>query len=171
MGAIQDYDKWLHREANRVLTDPYHPLHDDLVQEGRIAMWKQTESLGREHAGFMTQRATQRMRNVRNGEKAFGGVKVAVRDVQPVFSIDGLSSGVKESLTPQEADLAERAMWAYHHGEIAQALNDLSPRQREAAEKVLTDGVMTPRERASWVDARKKLSVSLSHLRGSCNGG
>lgn len=161
MTAVAKYERWLHREAYRVGRID----HDDLVQEGRIAMWKQEVKHGGEHAGFMTSQAAMRMRQVAGGEKAFGGIKVAVRDVAPDVSLDQFEPTVAGKLSPEQTDLAEQAIMAYHHGAIYHAVNALPPRQREATIKILTDGVMTPQERASWTTARQKLAVELAAMR------
>lgn len=165
MTQVAQFHGWLHREANRIL-DLTSPLHDDLVQEGRIAMWKQEIKHGGPHAGFMTSQAALRMRQVAGGEKAFGGVRVAVRDVAPACSMDQFEPNVRAQMEPELADLAERAMLSYHYGEIHAAVDRLSPGQKAATRKILCDGVLTDRERASWTDARRKLATELDHLKG-----
>lgn len=164
MTSVAKYERWLHREAYRVGRID----HDDLVQEGRIAMWKQEIKHGGEHAGFMTNSAALRMRQVAGGEKAFGGIKVAVRDVAPDVSLDQFEPTVVGRLSPEQTDLAEQAMMAYHHGAISQAINRLPERQRQATLKILTDGAMTPQERAAWTVARQKLAAELAEMRDEC---
>jgi DNA-directed RNA polymerase specialized sigma24 family protein len=161
---LRNYDRWLHREANSIL-GPTHPLHDDLVQEGRVAMWRSAVKHG-EHAGFMTRSARLRMLSVASGEKAFGGIKVAVRDVTPVGSIDSLEPKQKDAIAPRVRDIAEQAALAYHHGELYRSISRLPSRQQEAVRTYLTGGVHTARERAAWGDAKKRLAQDLAHLKG-----
>lgn len=156
--TVANYEGWLHHAAAGFGDQN---LHDDLVQEGRIAMWRQEVKHGGEHAGFMTSQARLRMSQIAVGEKAFGGIKVAVRDVKPVASLDQFDV----ELTPAQADVAEVAMWAYHRGEIYAAIDRLPPRQREAVRVILADGVLTGAQRAAWSDARKRLAVELEGLR------
>jgi DNA-directed RNA polymerase specialized sigma24 family protein len=163
---VANYTAWLHKEANLILGDPAHPLHDDLVQEGRIAMWKKERQGKGDQAGYMTYVAKQRMRNVGwNGEKAFGGIKVPVREVKPDTSLDAYEPWVAEVLTPAQADTADLAMMAYHEGEIYRAIEKLPPGQRTAVLTYMNDGKMTDCDFSAFYTAKKKLAVELEHLR------
>jgi DNA-directed RNA polymerase specialized sigma24 family protein len=159
--SVADFEVWLHREAYRVGGD-FVP-HDDLVQEGRIEMWRTLERRG-PHAGFMTQDAARRMREIaRSGAREFGNEgKRGPGSVRDAISFDLIERPVE----PEQADLADQLVLAYHRGEIRQAIDALPPRQRAAAIKLLTDGVLTAQERAAWVDARRKLQAELAHLKG-----
>lgn len=162
MTAVANYEIWLrHRAAG--LVSMSDQSYDDIIQEGRIAMWRQEESLGREHAGFMTQRASQRMGQIARGEGQLGSTDKgrSGRDVKPVASLDAFDIDIE----PATADLAEGVSLAYHHGEIYAAIDRLSPKQQAATRVLLRDGVMTAAQRASWVDARAKLAFELDHLR------
>jgi DNA-directed RNA polymerase specialized sigma24 family protein len=157
---VEDFERWLHREAYRVQGD-LGSAHDDLVQEGRIAMWLDEVKNGTSHAGYMTREAALRMREVARGQgRQFGS------EMRRVAIFPETAYLYDHEMDPVQADLADKLVLAYHRGEIREALDRLPPRQRQAAIKILTDGVLTPQERASWVDARKKLQVELDHLRG-----
>lgn len=160
MTKVADFDAWLHREAYRVSGDL--GLHEDLVQEGRIAMWRDEVKNHQSHSGFMTRAAGLRMREVSRGDgRQFGSEMARVsRSVVPAVSFDQYDRPVE----PTQVDLTDRLVLAYHQGEIHQAIDALPPRQRSAARKILSDGVLTARERAAWVDARRKLSAELAHL-------
>lgn len=163
--SLADYDRWLHKAANDCL-GVGHALHDDLVQEGRIAMWRQVEKhQGREHAGFMTSQARLRMRDVARGAKAYGGIKVAVRDAAPVTSVEALEAA-NVPVPAYTCDPSDKASLAYHRQEIADALGRLTPSERRAAKRVMHDEPRTAADRAAWTTARRKLAVELEHLRG-----
>lgn len=166
MTSVGNYVNWMHREANRILAGPTMVSHDDLFQEGMIAAWRQEQKHGGEHAGFMTSEAALRMRQVAQGGSPFGnaGRGRSGRDVKPEFNLDALDAELAEALAPREADFAEWAQMAYHHGELNNAISQLPPRQREAVLVILAGGIMDPRQRAAWVDARVKLRVWLEHL-------
>lgn len=156
---LHNYSGWLHHAASGFGDQN---LHDDLVNEGRIAAWRQMEKHGQEHAGFMTSQARLRMGQIARGEKAFGGVKVPVRDVKPVANVEQFDVDI----SPAQADIADAAMWAYHSGEIYAAIERLSPGQRAAVRVFLADGIMTHPQRASWADARMRLAEDLRNLEG-----
>lgn len=161
--VLPRYDRWL-RGTAAVLVGVGHPLFDDVVNEGRIAMWRSVERHG-EHAGFMTRSARLRMISVAGGEKAFGGRKVAVRDVRPVTSVEAIADAGGRVPEPPVRDVADAGAWACHRGEIEGALARLSPAEQRAARKVMFDLPRTAADRAAWSSARRKLAVELAHLR------
>lgn len=158
MTSVVDFEGWLHHTACQFGDQN---MHDDLVQEGRIAMWKQEVKHGGKHAGFMTSQARLRMGQISRGEKAFGGIKVPVREVKPSCSLEDFEF----EIGPATADFADRAVLAYHHGEIYAAIDRLPPKQKEATRILLQDGAMSQAQRMSWVDARRKLAEELAHLK------
>ncbi len=167
MSSVANYVTWMHGEANRVL-DPWSPMHDDLVQEGLLAAWQQEKKRG-EHAGFMTNQAALQMRSVARGQAMTGSThKGVASSVKPVVSFDQFDSPTRDLLSPESADLADRAMIAYHHGEIHQAIDRLPAKQKQAVQSLMLDGVLSARERAAWSEARVKLAIELDHLRGMC---
>lgn len=141
--TLADYDAWLHHRANQMLS-PTDPQHDDLVQEGRIAMW---QALARYEPGkgalpaWLTRHANWHMKEVVTRGGTWTGkpraastsrVEVQVRSVSSLNALlapeDGRPAWERAGgVTP---DFAEVAMEAYHHGEIAQALSELTQAQR-----------------------------------------
>lgn len=157
-----NYEAWLHHTA-RQMDAGY--VTEDLVQEGRIAMWRNEQRRGQSNAGWMTQAARQRMRDVAwNGRSQWGSERTGkTHSVVPVASVDEFEG---DWWGPSEADFAEAAAMAYHHGELARAIAGLSSTQQEATRVVLCGGIMDARQRAAWVDARRKLRILLEHLDG-----
>lgn len=166
MNALTRFEGWLRRVAVGCV-GAGHPLLDDLVNEGRIAMWQQMRKHGGEHAGFMTEQARLRMRQVARGEKAYGGVKVAVRDVAPVTSLEACEAAGSPVAAVHFSDHSERACLAYHRAEIQAAIARLTPSEQRAARKVMHDLPRTAADRAAWTLARRKLAADLAHLRGA----
>lgn len=165
MTSVERYEGWL-----RVVAQGFGDSSNagwetqDLIQEGRVAMWRQEKSLGREHAGFMTQRAAGRMGEVASGGSALGsGVQGrSGRSLRNVGVLDEVSE--KSVVEGTVEDIAERAMWAYHSGQIWAEVESLPPKQREAVRVFLRDGAMTPSQQTLWIVARKKLRVALERL-------
>lgn len=125
-GVVDDYSRWLHKMANE-LGRPAD--HDDLVQEGRIAMWRALEtydeSLGSLPA-WLTGAARQRMRDIAWGKgQPFG--HEAVRGEKPVDEGPSL-----DAMTESEIDgILGYVEEAYADGELADAISRLSLPQRQ----------------------------------------
>jgi RNA polymerase sigma factor (sigma-70 family) len=141
--TLADYDSWLHHRAHQMLPPTDH-RHDDLVQEGRIAMWqaarKHDPSRGALPA-WLTQKATWRMQEVlaRRGQWTGRPSRHAGRNEaqEPVTtSLEALMAPVHEGGRDNQTaagvvpDVADEAMAAYHRGEIAEALEGLTDLQR-----------------------------------------
>lgn len=133
---LASYERWLHKVANSYLP-AYDARHDDLVQEGRIAMWRALathEPVKGALPSWLTKAATVRMKEMAfgrgqpTGREATRGVR-AVEEValEPIVDSYG---GVDE--TPfLRIDAMDSVELAYHEGEIHRALDALSPSQRE----------------------------------------
>ncbi len=164
---LADYEGCLIRLADRYLSRQ-HAMYDDLIAEGRIAMWDEIQLGHGDHAGYMRQRARSRMTALLGGHKAFGNPKIGRSyDVKPATSFEAVAvvaPGLE--LTPEQTDLAERAMVAYHRGEIRQAVDRLPAGQKSAVIQLMTDGALTDTQRASLSQAKRKLAIELDHLRG-----
>jgi RNA polymerase sigma factor (sigma-70 family) len=128
--VIADYNRWLHAVANRLLRDATDADHQDLVQEGRVAMWRALESYDETLGSlpsWLTQAAETRMKDLAWGKgRAFG--HEAVRGSRPVEegpSLDALDEDTVSSLLGYVEE-------AFHDGEILQAIREhLTPRQQE----------------------------------------
>lgn len=233
---IADYEGWLHSRAH-AMTD--QDAHDDLVQEGRIAVWQAAQSFQEGRGAlphWLTFKAENRMKTVLDRdtwtgrpERADGirstvtekgqetrqrildfirsyqaefqappsqaaiarGLKLSQatvsnhmknltalkRDTVSTQSLDALldaEHGAEFLLTA--ADLVDSVMIAYHRGEIARALDSLTPAQKKYVLLRFWSGMQTgdlTREfgydpsglwNNSRSGARVKLREALAHL-------
>lgn len=127
---ISDFDKWLHAVANRLLKDASEADHQDLVQEGRVAMWRalhtHDESLGA-LPSWLVRAAEMRMKDVAWGKgQPFGRAATrGSREVDTGGSLDELDEQQVEALL----GFVEEAI---HDGEILRVMREvLTPRQQE----------------------------------------
>lgn len=187
--SLADYDAWLHHRVHQMLPPTDH-RHDDLVQEGRIAMWQAHGSYDRKKGAlptWLTQHATWHMQEVLarrgkwTGSPARRDGRNAVQDA-PTVSLEALirpddGSPGAEDVVGVVPDIAETAMGAYHQQQIARALDGLTEGQRryvllrfwrDAAGRELRDafgydpkGLWSSPKSAA---ARERLAQSLAHL-------
>lgn len=133
--SLAEWEQALTRIALRVLPREDHRFAD-VLQEGRITFWREYHRVN--EIRWALARAKSQMRHL-----------IWVGDVQwtghapmhgriPVQTVAILDRPLSEDSDATLADLllgANDALSgveiAYHHGEIARALNELSPRQRE----------------------------------------
>lgn len=124
--VIADYEGWLHRVA----TDIGHRAdHDDLVQEGRIAMWRALRTYDEARGSlpsWLTSAARQRMRDVAWGHGQPTG-RPATRGSREVAQGGSLDAMDEETVTALLGHVEE----AYHDGAILEAVRALPARQRE----------------------------------------
>lgn len=186
--VLADYHRWLYRVAKSISFDTHR--HDDLVQEGRIAMWRAMATHDPTRgalASWLTTAAETRMRDVAYGKVQPTGHE-AMRGSRPaevITSIDAVEPDVAERLFGLVDALGEIEI-AYHHGEIQAALSTLSPSQREYVflrfwggldpssrvpeMKALVDDFPVLRKRFLWsgsskqVGAKQRLADALVHL-------
>lgn len=182
---LENYHKWLHKVANAYLS-PTHDLHDDLVQEGRIAMWKALQTWDPTKGSmpsWLTGAAHLRMRDFsyRHGQPTGHEAVRGKREVEPDFSVDYmLDHGMEDLLGLSEA--LEGVEVAYHYGEIRKALEalpeaqqryvfarfwaGLDPLSRSPEIRLLVAQVPELADRRLWFNARGTLKDSLAHLVG-----
>jgi RNA polymerase sigma factor (sigma-70 family) len=134
---LSEYDSWLHRRAGQLLRSHDHADHDDLAQEGRIGMWRGLDKYDDAKGAlpsWLTTNANWRMKEVlsrkawtgmpsRAGRQDLGDISILNLDVMMEDE-----ESVVHLLTASE--LLEGVEWAYHQGEIARALETLTPGQR-----------------------------------------
>lgn len=164
--AVSDYQRWLTLKAADLAPPTLHRGtaidREDLVQIGRIAIWR---AAGTYDAGRGSAPAYLTMR-------AHGSMLDALRARQKHALYDLVYEPVTDD-RPAPVDLEDLLIAAYHAGEIALALAELTPQQRkyvylrfwgERTTQELTDefgygpsGV--------WAGAKKKLARRLMHLR------
>lgn len=131
--TLSAYTKWLHKVANSML-NPQDDRHDDLVQEGRIAMWKALSTYDPSKGAlpsWLTTAAKTRMKDVAYGHGQPTGKEPTRgrRDVEVSASVDALLEEGAEGIAGVSEAL-EGVEMSYHEGEIWKALETLSPSQR-----------------------------------------
>lgn len=125
---LREYLPWLRKVATSLLP-PWQPSIDDVVQEGYIAMWKAEKSFDPSRGKldyWLKMKAHRRM------------LTVVIRQGTPELSLNkDVSSGNGGSEEHWELqdfiaapDLLGEVEMAYHHGEIAEAIDRLSPAQK-----------------------------------------
>jgi DNA-directed RNA polymerase specialized sigma24 family protein len=131
--VIARFEHWAHAEAGR-RTKVWGPEYDDYVQEARIAIWRALETnQGAPNAVYLTARARGRLLSLTAGKPFVGQVEPGTRHYRPqTFGVDwdvegddGVFSDLLEG-----PDLLSGVDWAYHHGELAEAINSLKPEHR-----------------------------------------
>lgn len=130
--ALPDYRRWLHRVANDLLP-PESPDHDDIVQEGYVAMWRALGTYDPARGtlpSWLTGAARLRMHEVAHGHGQWTGRPATrgSRSVEAAVSLDALTAADPDH--PSLAVMLDDVEAAYHHGEIAEAIASLSPAQR-----------------------------------------
>lgn len=186
------YERWLHATAYRISPPGRNEAyHDDLVQEGRVAMWRAMAAYDPAQGAlpsWLTTAAKMRMADVVRragswlGRPARYGPQPAAEKVSSPVSLDELLAvdGDSDPLMRllSAADVAESLDLAYHHGEIMFALNSLRPDQRRYVVLRFWGGLSDPEMvRAGhfssnpgylWRDARTGargvLKLRLAHL-------
>lgn len=172
---LKDYEGWLHSTANRVGRPEEH---DDLVQEGRVAMWRALETFDRSRGSlpsWITRAAETRMKDLAWGHGQPTGHQAVrgVREVEMGPSLDGLEEEVAEALLGHVSE-------AYHDGEVLRVIRELPEAQREYVFLRFWGGLdptsrapgtrslisMFPvlSDRSLWSAARKTLQDRLQHL-------
>lgn len=173
--VIKDYERWLHKVANEIGRPEDH---DDLVNEGRIAMWKSLETfdpaLGA-LASWITTAARSRMKDLAWGRGQPTGHEAVrgSRQVEEGPSLDGMEEQIVEALVG-------RVELAYHDGEILDVVRSLpreqqeyvflrfwgglDPASRSPEMKALVAQFPAVRDRSRWRDALPVLTERLAHL-------
>lgn len=124
--TLSAYESWLHHRAHQMIQGttllPSAEDHDDLVQRGLVAMWKALDSFD-EAKGALPAWLTF---------KADGAMKDALRPRQKdrvALPLEHLPEDAEELL--EFPDMLLGITRAYHRGEVARALDSLTPRQLE----------------------------------------
>lgn len=182
------FHKWLHYMAYQLTKDD--SLHEDLVQEGRIAMWRALRTHDPEKGAlptWVTTAAKARMKDLARGHGQPTGheARRGVVEAKATTSVDLLmEDGLEAALGISEA--LDDVEWSYHRGEILEALAALSPSQREYVflrfwggldpasripeMRALVDEYPILRKRYLWngsskqVGAKDRLREALAHL-------
>lgn len=163
---LEDYDRWLHWFANHLL-GPTHNLHDGLVNEGRIAMWRAFDKFDSSRGAlppWLTTAARTQMRFMAFGRgQPFGHEAHRGKREVTWVTTDKIQE-LQEMLTPEESDIADKAMIAYHRGEIVTAIGSLTPVQQSAVRVFMRGGLLSGAERAACSVAFRYLALKLERL-------
>lgn len=160
---------------------PVHPDLDDLVQEALIAWWQTEERRPDMAPGYYARAAIHAAVDAVSGTRQPFGERHHQRSgrtnhYRPDTSAVDWSDEANRVLDPAAADPMEHVMLAYHHGEIAQALAELPPEDREAVVERFWGGKTWPeieKDRGArhgslsgrWAQSiRPKLRRHLHHL-------
>jgi DNA-directed RNA polymerase specialized sigma24 family protein len=127
---VENYWKWAHKVAGSILPrgQRSHDF-DDVVQEGLIHVLKTADGMP---APFVAKGARYRMLAAATGERQpTGGDPTPGPRYRPTtVSHDADESGEWLDSLMRGPDLLDAAALAYHHGELAQVINGLEPRDR-----------------------------------------
>lgn len=140
--ALNDFERWLHGRSWALLWGVELNWREDIVQEGRIAMWQAMSTWNPKKGAlpsWLTSHANWRMKSVLTrkiwtGQPTNAGTPnelLSYRGIQTPLSLNKLMenvNGIDEFI--KAAQLPDSIEIAYHHGEIAQALSELTPSQR-----------------------------------------
>lgn len=180
---LKDYESWLHKRAYQL--NSVSERHEDVVQEGRIAMWQAYKKYKPGKGAlpsWLTQHATWHMKEVISRGGTWTGKpkkettsRVPVR-VTDVHSVDFTEA--REGLSGSVSDHSGESGMAYHRGEVREALDGLTEAQRlyvkrrfgaEMRDKELK-GEFGYDPSALWNSkkngAKYKLREKLAHLKG-----
>jgi len=124
---LKDYNNWLYKTARSLCKDSHKV--EDLVQEGRIAMWKAEESYNPDKGSLVSWamfKAKNRMLTSLVEDRWVGNTRppgsLAAKSPTPVSD---------EFLTVEISHMPDFVLTSYHRDEIVKAINDLRPKQRQ----------------------------------------
>lgn len=173
------YRGWLRKVASGLLS-PGHEALDDLIQEGACAIWRACRTYDPAVAPldyWLKRSASQRMLRVVARRDWTGHAKrnPGGRPDRPETSLDGLGPEMGIALEVEDvssAQVLDKALWAYHAGEIARAVDTLTDRERRYVRARFWGGLTGPETDALlhttsaniWRTARPKLHAQLGHL-------
>jgi len=171
---LPQFKNWLFFMA-RELTDDLS-IHNDLAQEGYIAMWKALKTYDPAKGAlpsWITMAARLRMKDVLRRDTWTGtiGVRGHVRE-KPAMAMDTNDPDMNIDQYLEASENLEWVLIRYHEGEILRALNELTPEQRNYVIRRFWYGqtnkdikaVESYSPESAWVTSRKRLQDILGHL-------
>lgn len=166
--VLARYRRWLIAVARELAPTRPHEWQD-LAQEGWIAMWRALrtfDSTKGAEATYLTTAARLRMLDVLRRHTWLGtpAARGHVREL-PATPVDTSWDWV-DAQSQYVENHFEDALWAYHHGEIADALSQLSAKDRAYVEhRIMGDGGRYGwREAVLSQQASQILRAGLEHL-------
>ena len=127
--TLKNYEGWLRQQALTI--SPSGDQVEDLMQEGRIAMWQSLSRYDPEKgslASYLTTAAYYRMGSCLKEHRWTGSQKLSTKFVHRVPAVPLNEVPTEEVPFPSSADIS------YHEKEIRESINQLSPRQRQYIE-------------------------------------
>jgi len=150
---------------------------DDILQEGRIVQWQVLSKRPESAPSYVSAAMAYRVTNAATQRSWFGSEAKHGHPIDPIRRTDRDSFDNPDFHDVATAsDTIDKIIFAYHHGEIAEALSALTQRQREYVYYRFWEGLSTPeiaakQERTSkavdseWRNTtRPKLLKKLEHL-------
>ncbi len=128
---LAQYRGWLRKVAAGLIGD--HALVDDLAQEGWVAMWRALSTYDPARGalpGWLTDHAYWRMLTCVQNEAWLGRPKRALGRGRIRDHVEHPASDAPVWEMLAAADLLDGVVWAYHRGQILDAIARLSPSQR-----------------------------------------
>lgn len=163
--VAERFHKWSHKVAGAYVK-PSDSRYEDLAQEAMIQIWRVVEKKGSGvSATYLAQAGKYRMQAILSGKQEFGGDPTPgprYRPSETRVDWQGLAAdGAEDSLGSllEAADLVEAIEWAYHHGEIAEAINSLPSEHREYVVKRFWQGMTDTEIAAAWGMNQKAVSL------------
>ena len=183
---LSEYEGWLRAVVGRMIGYA-DPRFDDAVQEARVELWRAYRELESDpnRIAYSRQRAKRRIGQYLFHDKPqTGHTRLVGRpEVKTTALLDKPVGDPAGPATLGDLLLAADALgdveWAYHHGEIMEALSGLSAQNREYvlrrfwmgyndSEVARELGVSTSGMHNRWVRTiRPRLVEALSHLAGA----
>lgn len=163
-------NSYLKTIAQRVCSNP--SLHDDLIQEGRIAIWQLSEKMPDKPRGFYGTVAKRRMLDLLTGNKRLtGSLSRNGRDVADKYLMESLDAPVDKDGTtlydvltgqpePKENSLSQQETIL----DIDSAISKLTPEQREYVINRFWAGKAVQELPRLWQQIKPKLAKELAHL-------
>lgn len=129
---VANYERWAHKVANSK-REPYHPLHDDLVQEALAEIWAVLRRKGTGvSATYLATAGKHRMDDVLDGRPMRGNPTEGGQTYRPKTVPAEVLAEAAPDLWEQliAVDALDAVELAYHKGQIVAALSDLKPQYR-----------------------------------------
>jgi len=118
---------------------------DDVLQEGRIVQWQVMEKRPEAAPAYISASMSNRIQKVINRQTWTGYESRHGRPTDPIRRKDRDSFDDPDFHTvASAAETLDKVIFAYHHGEILQALNSLTERQREYVYLRFWQGLTNP---------------------------
>lgn len=132
--VVGNFQRWAHTVAN-TRREPYHPDHDDLVQEALLEIWQVLQRKGGKSAvsaTYLAMAGKHRMDDVLRGRPMRGNPAEGGQTYRPATVSAEMVAEAAPDFWEQliATDYLDEVELAYHRGQIMEALVDLKPQYR-----------------------------------------